>query len=156
MAFAFLIVNKTKGLQPENRLDSAVITEMQKSMKLNYNYSFNRVQESEFFSELPQQLQAKLLKAITKLERKNFQNVFKDIFLEFKMPTGLVNQLLANMTCREVYFDSQLYAAGDELKHFYLIKSGEVKFLDKNYDYMYHLGPGSYFGDIENIFGLYS
>lgn len=60
------------------------------------------------------------------------------------------------MTCREVYFDQTLYYPGDEIKHFYLIKSGEVRFFDQNYDYMYNLQSGSFFGDVENIFGLYS
>lgn len=119
-------------------------------------HSFEPVQNSDFFHELPMQLQNKILKAITKKERKFFASIFKDVLTDFKIPTKLLNQLLACIVAKEVYFDELLFRAGDEINDFYMIKRGEVKLFDVNYDYMYHLGEGSYFGMIENMFRLTS
>lgn len=37
-----------------------------------------------------------------------------------------------------------------------MIKKGEVNVSDKYYNYMYHLNPGSYFGEMHSIFGIRS
>ena len=91
MSYTCLLINKTSGLNELNKLDSAAITEVQKSTQLNFIQSFVKVLDSEFYLDLPQQLQDQLLSSITKLERKNFRSIFKDNLGDFKMPTKLVN-----------------------------------------------------------------
>jgi len=46
--------------------------------------------------------------------------------------------------------------AGDEVNYFYMIKKGDVKVFDESYNYLYTLPEGSFFGEFNIIFGLYS
>ena len=45
---------------------------------------------------------------------------------------------------------------GDEINHLYLVKKGDVVCFDDKYEYMCHLEPGSFFGEFNIMFGLYS
>lgn len=42
------------------------------------------------------------------------------------------------------------------IKHFYMLSRGTIKLFDEKYNYMYDLEPGSYFGEYQIMFGLYS
>ena len=46
--------------------------------------------------------------------------------------------------------------AGDVVENFYMIKKGDVKIFDKGYNYLYTLPEGSFFGEFNFFFGLYS
>lgn len=69
------------------------LTKMNKELKINFQYNFGSIQKSYFFEEMPQQLQKKLEKITTKLERKQFDSVFQDCFHDYKSPARLVTQL---------------------------------------------------------------
>lgn len=50
--------------------------------------------------------------------------------------------------------DEVIISPDQNQNYFYLIKSGEVKLLDRYYNYMYHLNEGSFFGEQHIILGI--
>ena len=63
---------------------------MNKNLFINHHYNISAIESSEFYENLPSQIQTKMMKKITKIERKFFCNVFTDPLKDFKAPTELV------------------------------------------------------------------
>lgn len=60
------------------------------------------------------------------------------------------------MLIQELSNGDTIYQTDEEVEFLYLIKCGGVKIYDRDYNYLYNLEEGSYFGDIEIIYNLYS
>lgn len=96
-----------------------------------------------------------MITVITKMERKYFHLLFKDPDTSYKVPIKLVSKLLSNITCEDC--NNQILVKTQEpFEYFYMIKKGKVSIFDSKYNYMYDLDEGSYFGEYNILFGLYS
>lgn len=69
---------------------------------------------------------------------------------------NIVTQILANLESQIYDKDTFVIKNKDEFKHFFLIKHGSVKLFSSNYTYMYDLEKGSFFGEYNILYGLYS
>jgi len=63
------------------------------------------------------------------------------------MPSRQVYQLISSMECQEINDNETIIQVDEVQNYFYLIKQGEVKLMDRFYNYMYHLPAGSFFGE---------
>jgi signal-transduction protein with cAMP-binding, CBS, and nucleotidyltransferase domain len=68
----------------------------------------------------------------------------------------VINNILSSMEVDCVRPGIAVLKAGDEVHHFYMIKKGDVKVFDQGYNYLYSLPEGSFFGEFNILFGLYS
>lgn len=64
--------------------------------------------------------------------------------------------MVSHMTCYQVVDDRLIVKYDEEVKHVYLIKCGSVRLMDRYYNYMYQLYQGSYFGELQTMFGIRS
>ena len=125
-------------------------------MRYNFLNNYKSVIGSYFYQELPSRLQSAVLRHITQTEKHFFRNFFKDIFTNYRMPRHLVAQMVSQVTCYQVMDDRLIVKYDEEVKHVYLIKSGSIRLMDRYYNFMYELRRGSYFGELQTLFGLRS
>jgi len=58
------------------------------------------------------------------------------------------------MECQEINDNETIIQVDEVQNYFYLIKQGEVKLMDRFYNYMYHLPAGSFFGEQQILLGI--
>lgn len=56
----------------------------------------------------------------------------------------------------QIFDGDKVIVPDSEVNNFYLIKHGKIKLMDRYYNYMLELESGSYFGEVEVMFGLLS
>lgn len=72
------------------------------------------------------------------------------------MPDDIIVKILSNIEC-QIYEPGQLIVQPEvEMQNLYLIKRGQAVCFDRNYEYVCHLEEGSFFGEFNILFGLYS
>lgn len=92
-------------------------------------------------------------------EKKFFYHVFNNWISEtkkFSIPTLITNELLSNIDSEYFVGGQVILYKGDELKYFYLLKTGNVKCYGRNYNYLVDLEAGSSFGEYQLMFDIYS
>lgn len=100
-------------------------------------------------------LQRKLVDFLVQEERLFFRNLFEDEFGTF-ISNDVINNILSQIEVECLRPGNPVIKAGDEVNYFYMIKKGDVKVFDKGYNFLYILTEGSFFGEYNIIFGLYS
>ena len=64
--------------------------------------------------------------------------------------------ILSLVECEIFHAGKLVNSPGNEFKQLCLVRKGRVKMFDRNYNYLCELQPGSYFGEYQILFGLYS
>ena len=125
----------------------------------NYKHDFIRIRESEYFEELPPNLQKKLLKKLVENDKHQFSNLFRYTYNDGHksiVSDEIIAGIFSNIELEVFTVDSNLLRNGDEVEFLYLIKDGDVSCYDENYNYITTIQNGSYFGEYNIMFGLYS
>ena len=97
----FIEHNTNEFLSQNSQIPYKENLRWKKNIQIMNNYQIAPVKEHEFFVNLPQQIQKKMINQITKLERKFFHMLFKDPDTSYKVPIKLVSRLLSNITCED-------------------------------------------------------
>mmetsp|Transcript_5911 Transcript_5911/g.9621 ORF Transcript_5911/g.9621 Transcript_5911/m.9621 type:complete len:260 (+) Transcript_5911:2849-3628(+) len=125
----------------------------------SFIYNYKDMTTHPFFVELYPNLQKKLISLLLKDEVYFFIYLFGGFTrsgIQNKVADTLIYEMLANVECEQLPPSKIIVRNLSELTHFYMIKQGTVKCFDKKYNYLMNLEPGSFFGEYNILFGLYS
>lgn len=68
----------------------------------------------------------------------------------------MIADLISLVECEILPQSRLIMSPRKEFKQLFLIRKGSIRQFDHNYNYMCLLGQGSYFGEYQILFGLYS
>ena len=131
-----------------------------KVVDLSFQFRYKEIQYSEFYKELNPSLQNDLMSHLVKREIRHFP-----MFFQIQLPDGtvldyLTNRMIASLIslveCEILPKGRMIITPCSEFKQLFLIRKGSVKMFDSNYNYLCQLREGSFFGEYQVLFGLYS
>lgn len=118
---------------------------------IRYKHNYKDIVDNYYFKNLNPNLKHKLVEVIIEPEQIFFNHLFSDT-----MSQRTVNCILQNLKSCYYAPGTSIIKAKDEFKNFFLIKKGHVNCFDKSYNYLNTLEQGSFFGEFNIIFQLYS
>jgi len=160
----FLLHNETEGVKNFTIKD---IEQWKQQIELNFVFNYKTIRNSAFFNELTPSIQGQLLNYLIQKELKFFPYLFydfgKDILhdgMQLKMSMKVIYKMLSFIENDELMsYESEnrmIVKVGEEFSHFIMIRKGIIKCFDENFSYMVSLEEGSFFGEYNIMFGLYS
>ena len=157
--------NLEKFMLSLNDIDGATflgldeLDKMKPGISIMYNLSYLNSTKHEFFENLESNLQDKILNLLIEQEMMLFSQLFFDNDIDDQsqiVNQKIINRIFSALDCEIHEASSMVVKPDDFFSSFYLIKSGEIATYDLNYNYMYNLQQGSFFGDYNIVFTLYS